>query len=218
MLSGEALAGAAIWAGGGQTADPVGTFLTTGGRLGLFGYVLYPLLPWLAFMIMGLGCGRLLRQSRIQNPVRWFASAGIALFVMFILIRGMNGYGNMLLYRDDLNLLQWLHVSKYPPSLSFTSMTLAMMCLGLALCFLIYTRGRHSSMDPLLVFGRVPLFFYLMHVHLLSGSAKLLGMWKSGGLLETFVSTGAVLLVLYPLCRWYANVKASRRESVLKYI
>jgi uncharacterized membrane protein len=218
MLCSEALAGLAIWAGGGQTAGPIGAFLATGGRLGQFGYVLYPLFPWLAFMIMGLGCGRLLRQGRIQDPARWFAGAGIALFALFLLIRGMNGYGNMLLYRDDLSLLQWLHVSKYPPSLSFSAMTLAMMCLGLALCFLIYTKGRNVSKDPLLVFGRVPLFFYLIHVHLLSGSAALLGTWQTGGLPETFVSTGAVLLVLYPLCRWYAKVKAARRETPLRYI
>lgn len=218
MLGSEILAGVAIMAGDGQTAGPVGAFLAAGGRLGDFGYVIYPLLPWLAYMILGLGCGRLLLQDHIRNRERWFATVGIALLALFFLVRGLNGYGNMLLYRSDMSLLQWLHVSKYPPSLSFASMTLGMMCLGLALCFRIYTKDRGYDKDPLIVFGRVPLFFYLLHVHLLSGSAKILGMWKSGGLFETFIAAGVVLVVLYPLCRWYMVFKRKHRNSLLRFI
>jgi uncharacterized membrane protein len=218
MLGSEILAGVAILAGDGKAAGPVGAFLAAGGRLGDFGYVIYPLLPWLAYMILGMGCGRLLLQNQIRNPARWFATAGTALLVLFFIVRGLNGYGNMLLYRDDMSLLQWLHVSKYPPSLSFASMTLGIMCLGLALFFHVYTKDRGFDKNPLLVFGRVPLFFYLLHVHLLSGSAKLLGMWKAGGLFETFIAAGVALIVLYPLCWWYAVLKRKRRNSVLRYI
>ncbi len=218
MLGSEALAGLAIWLGDGQRSGLLGAFLATGGRLGKFGYVLYPLLPWLAYMILGWSCGRLLENGTMKNPVQLFAAAGALLMVLFLVIRGLNGYGNMLLYRDDLTVLQWLHVSKYPPSLTFAFMTLSWMCFGLALFYRIYTNGRIFSGHPLLVFGRVPLFFYVLHVHLLSVGAVLLGLWKAGGLKETFMATAVVLLILYPLCRWYADLKRSHPRSILRFV
>jgi len=218
MLGSEALAGLAVWLGDGQRPGTVGAFLVTGGRLGTFGFVLYPLVPWLAYMILGWVCGQMLRERTIRNPVKWFTIAGTILLALFVIIRGLNGYGNMLLYRDDLSLLQWLHVSKYPPSLTFACLSLGMMCFGLASFFRIYANGVIFTADPLLVFGRTPLLFYVLHVHLLSGSAALLGLWKSGGLAETFVATAAVLLLLYPLCRWYAGIKKSHPRSFLRYV
>ena len=218
MVGGEALAGLAIWLGDGQNSGLLGTFLVTGGRLGDFGYVIYPLLPWLAYMVLGLGCGRWYILSRQESTGKWLLPAGMGLLVLFIFVRGLNGYGNMLLYRYDLSLVQWLHVSKYPPSLSFALMTLGLMVLVIWLFFKLYRSIRFPSADPLLLFGRVPLFFYLIHVHLLSGAAKLLGMWKKGGLLETFVAAGLVLFLLYPLCRWYARFKHGRPKSIWKYI
>ena len=217
MLGGEALAALAVWLGDGQRAGPIGSFLVTGGRIGTFAFVLYPLLPWLATMLLGWVCGRMLQQEIIKNPAKWFAAAGTSLLTLFILIRGLNGYGNMLLYRDDLSLLQWLHVSKYPPSFTFACLTMCLMCLGLALFFKLYANGSSFSGDPLITFGRTPLFYYVLHVHLLSGSARTLGLWKSGGLGETFTATALTLLILYPLCRWYSGLKKGYPGSILRH-
>ena len=218
MLGSEALAGLALWLGDGRHSGPLGALLATGGRIDDLVFVLYPLLPWLAYMILGLGFGRLLQQGVIKKPARWFAAAGVLLLGLFTIIRGLNGYGNMHLYRDNLNLLQWLHVSKYPPSLTFALLTLGLMSLWLALFFRIYTKNRIPTGDPLLVFGRAPLFFYLLHVHLLSGSAALLGLWEAGGLREAFIAAAVVLLILYPLCRWYAGVKRAHARSFLRFV
>jgi uncharacterized membrane protein len=218
MVGGEAIAGLAVWLGGGEQPGTIGAFLATGGKLGAIGFVLYPLLPWLAYMILGFGWGRLMVAGSVSRPVRGVAVGGIILLVMFAVIRGLNGYGNMLLYRDNLNLLQWLHVSKYPPSLSFALMTLGLMGILLALLMRIYGKGPNSLLDPLLAFGRAPLFFYLLHVHLLSGAAVLLGMWKKSGMSETFLAAGAVLVVLYPLCRWYTTTKAAYPHSILRFV
>ena len=218
MLGSEAVAGLALWANDGQSPGPIGALLATGGRLAPIGFVLYPLLPWLAYMVLGAACGRLMQRGVVHHPIRWFAMIGIILLAFFLIIRGLNGYGNMLLYRGDMSLLQWLHVSKYPPSLSFALMTLSMMCLGLALLYRIYSTADAFGADPLLVFGRTPLFFYLLHVHLLSGGAAVLGLWKSGGLTEAFLATMVVLAVLYPLCRWYARLKRAHPKSILRFV
>ena len=218
MIGSEALAGLALWANGGQGPGPIGALLATGGRLGAFAFVLYPLLPWLAYMVLGCCCGRLLERGRIKDQIRWYSAAGMILLALFVVIRGLNGYGNMRLYRDDMSLLQWLHVSKYPPSLTFALMTLSMMFLWLALFSRIYPRAGTATRDPLLVFGRAPLFFYILHVHLLSGSAWALGLWQAGGLSATFAASAAVLATLYPLCRWYAKVKGALPGSILRFI
>ncbi len=218
MVCGEALAGLAVWMGGGEQSGPVGAFLSTGGRLGTMGFVLYPLLPWLAVMVLGFGWGRWMAAGSLKRPALGCATGGLAALAIFAVLRGLNGYGNMLLYRDDVGLLQWLHVSKYPPSLTFMLLTLGLMGCILALLFRGYANARTFSVDPLLVFGRAPLLFYLLHVHLLSGAAILLGMWKKAGLLETFMASGAVLIVLYPLCRWYAGYKRAHARSFLRLI
>jgi uncharacterized membrane protein len=218
MLGSEALAGLALWANDGKSAGPFGAFIASGGRLGFSGYVLYPLLPWLSYMILGFACGRLMNRGTIENPKHGFLLTGLILLALFVVVRGINGYGNMLLYRDNLHLLQWLHVSKYPPSLSFGLLTLGLMCLCLAALMQLYPRKSATTIDPLLVFGRTPLFFYILHVHLLTGSAKALGLWKGGGLLTTAAATLAVLALLHPLCRWFAKVKRAHPQSLLKFI
>ena len=218
MLGGEALAGLALWMGEGQRPGPVGALLFTGGRLGSIGFVLYPLFPWLAVMICGWVCGRLMAGGSIRNPAKWFAAAGAILLILFLIVRGLNGYGNMALLRDDRSVLQWLHVSKYPPSLSFTCLTLGLMGIIQSLLFILYGRIEAAEGDPLLVFGRTPLLFYILHVHLLAGAAVMLGMWQGAELTATFAAAVAVLIILYPLCRWYAGVKQSHPRSVLRYV
>ncbi len=79
--------------------------------------------------------------------------------------------------------------------------------------------GRKPAADlTVKVFGRTPLFFYIIHVHLLAAAAWLLNMQQRGGLSETYLATGAVLMVLYPLCRWYDRLKKSYPRSLLRYL
>lgn len=218
LLFSEVLAGLAVWVGGGQSPEPIGAFLFTGKRIADNVAVVYPLIPWLAYMILGWVFGGLMLKRTSFNPVRVFAMAGAVSMVGFFIVRGFNGYGNMLLYRYDHSVVQWLHVSKYPPSLSFSTLELGIMFLMLSLLFKWY-RGRNaSSVNPLNVFGRTPLFFYVIHVHLLAGAAWLLNMRRTGGLVETFIATAAALIVLYPLCRFYGRLKQTYPKSLLRYV
>jgi uncharacterized membrane protein len=181
-------------------------------------FVLYPLLPWLAFMILGWVCGAYMLHKETFNPVRFFALAGSASLVVFFIVRGFNMYGNMLLYRYDNSILQWLHVSKYPPSLTFSALELGLMFVVLSLLFAWYRNRRASSANPLQVFGRTPLFFYVIHVHLLAAASRVLNMYQTGGLTETYLATVIALLVLYPLCRWYGRFKQAHPSSLLRYL
>jgi uncharacterized membrane protein len=183
---------------------------------------LYPILPWLGVMGMGWVFGSVLsgytpEQIRgLEGPLR---KIGLASIGLFIIVRGINGYGN-LLPRQGWSLVDWLYVSKYPPSQAFLLWALGGMCL-----FMSYALKHQDRSDfnqgltgVLNQFGRVPLFFYLTHLWLyrlrLPGAPGLfympltptLGFWVLG------------LWALYELCKRYEALKRKHRGSVLQYI
>jgi uncharacterized membrane protein len=218
LLFGEGLAGLALWAGGGQKPGLIAAFLITGGTATQNVFVLYPAIPWLAYMILGWVCGNYMLNGKELNPVRFFTMAGFFCLAVFLAVRGFNQYGNMLLFRYDNSITQWLHVSKYPPSLSFAALELGLMFLILAFWFTVYRNREASSFNPLQVFGRTPLFFYILHVHLLVLFARALNMYRSGGLFETFFATAAVLVLLYPLCLRHERLKQAHPNSLIRYL
>jgi uncharacterized membrane protein len=81
-----------------------------------------------------------------------------------------------------------------------------------------YRTHRARPAGPLMVFGRVPLFFYLIHVHLLTAAAHLLHLHRAAGLPATFAATLAALGVLYPLCRWYGHLKQAHPHGPLRFL
>lgn len=179
--------------------------------------ILYPAVPWTAVMATGWAFGEWLSQ-RSRPPIRQFLLAGGLAFVVFVVVRGFNGYGNMFVPRDDHSLVQWLHVSKYPPSLAFMALELGLSWVILAGLMWLEPRVAVRDDGPLLVFGQTALFFYLAHFLLLGGTARALGLLGKGGLLETYLATGGVLAILYPVCRWYRAKKRARPESLLRYV
>ena len=121
------------------------------------------------------------------------------------------------LYRDDATIVQWLHMSKYPPALVYSLMELGLMAL-LLVVFMRFERrmrGAPNRWNPLLVFGQTALFFYMLHFVLLGGSAiAITGGMMLRGLPETYAATGAVLVLLYPTA-WASapSNTATRRAS-----
>ena len=183
---------------------------------------LYPIFPWIG--VMGLGwvfgstiSGYTPEQIRgLEQPLK---KIGLSSIGLFFLVRGINGYGN-LLSRQGWSLVDWLYVSKYPPSQAFLLWALGGMCL-----FMSYALKRHDRTDfnegfsgMLNQFGRTPLFFYLTHLWLyrlrLPGAPGLfympmtptLGFWVLG------------LWALYELCVRYEVLKRKHPRSVLQYI
>lgn len=218
LVFSEAFAGLALWVAGGDRPGPIGAFLVTGGVITDGVLVLYPVLPWLAYMILGWSIGNLHITNRIWRPVRFYSVAGFICLSVFLIVRGLNGYGNMVLYRYGTSLVQWLHVSKYPPSLTFSMLELGLMFLSLAVLTRVYEHRTVSLWNPLIVFGQTPLFFYILHVHLLAAAAKVTGLYKSGGLVETGLATLMVMAVLYPLCVQFRKFKQTHPHSILRYV
>ena len=195
--------------------SPAIALLLTGGAISDSVLVVYPVLPWLAMMVLGWAFGRHLASGGRAEPVLWIG--GLAALALFAVVRGLDGYGNMLLHRADGSLVQWLHVSKYPPSLSFTALELGIMALVLAALFRL---ERRIAKPPTwsLVLGQAALFFYLLHIHLLELAAHALGMRKGGGLVETYLAAAAVIVLLFPLCWWWRGYKLRHPNSLARFI
>jgi hypothetical protein len=177
-------------------------------------------------MLIGWAFGRYLldrppNESGQQDTEKLLLLSGLSSLLFWAFLRSKNGYGNMGLLRDDTTIVQWLHMSKYPPGLVYSLMELGLM----ALCLVIFMRierrrvGRVSQWNPLLVFGQTALFFYMLHFILLGGSAiALTGGMMLRGLTETYIATAIVLVALYPVCLGFRSIKRKYPKSFLQYI
>lgn len=126
--------------------------------------VAYPLVPWVAVMALGFSCGPL---YALDRPVRrrYLAVCGAAAIAAFLVVRALNGYGDPVPWSSqgssNYTILSFLNTTKYPPSLAFLLMTLGPAALALAWL----DRPTLTPSNPLVVFGRVPLFYFVVHFY-----------------------------------------------------
>lgn len=188
--------------------------------------VSYPMTHWLAMMLLGWALGRFILAQPPgdhgrQQVEKLLLLSGLSSLLFWAFVRSRNAYGNMGLLRDDTTIVQWLHMSKYPPALTYSLMELGLMALFLVLFMRHERRSQGPVRDgnPLLVFGQTALFFYMLHFILLGASATVItGGMMQRGLTETWIAAVAVLVVLYPICRWFRTKKRQHPKSFLQYI
>ena len=202
----------------------------------------YPLIPWIGLMSAGFCFGRVLDLDP-ETRRRLLIRLGTGLTLLFVVLRWSNLYGDPSPWSAQptavLTVVSFLNCTKYPPSLLYLLMTLGPTILVLGLL----EHVRVGARNPFLVFGRVPLFYYLLHLPLLHAVALLFAQMRYGrlafllsmppslrgprpdfpadygyGLWQTYVIWAAIVLVLYPVCRWYADVKRRSTSPILSYL
>jgi uncharacterized membrane protein len=194
----------------------------------------YPLLPWIGVMLLGFGTAPLFQLAPRQRDARLLAW-GLAATAVFVAVRGIGIYGepNPWQQHDGVTstVIDFLNVTKYPPSLLYLLMT-----LGPAAILCAFTdRVWDSIRRPLMVFGRAPFAFYVAHLYLIHTLAVVFGVtqgfnardfltysffFPTGygvGLPATYAVWLVVVVALYPLCRWVSAVKARRQDWWLSY-
>lgn len=220
IVAGELLVGLCVQLGSDPAHPPLTlALLVVGGERGPL-IIGYPPIHWTAIMLLGWVWGRVL-MSKSPPPARiarQLAALGGAALVVYALVRGVNGYGNMLLYREDHSLVQWLHVSKYPPAIAYTALELGIMALVMAAFFQLALRRPARPEGLLITLGQTPMFFYLLHFPLLVMAGSILGVQHRLGLLATYAGAAGVVVVLYPFCRWYRQFKATGRHAWTRYV
>lgn len=180
---------------------------------------LYPLLTWLPAMLLGLVLGRMFVAGRLT--ARLLVAAGLAGLLVFAVLRGLNGFGNLELYRRSHELLEWLHCSKYPPSITFLALELGLALLVLALLMKCERLlARLPDGNPIAVLGRVPLFYYLLHLPMIGGliAVGLLPGRGEGSAAMSLLGTLAVVAACWPLCGAYAWYKGRYRHAWTRFL
>lgn len=183
---------------------------------------LYPIIPWLGVMGLGWCFGLYLNGFDWAGKRRLalrLAAVGVACYVVWFVVRLTNGYGN-LLARQGNTLVDWLYVSKYPPSLAFLLFTLGGMSLYLALGVVLQDRPnfQRGVSGAIVTIGSVPLFFYLAHLWLYKLGPRPL----AGAFDDMFLATGVFyfvgLPILWAACVGYRKLKRRYPRSILQYI
>jgi uncharacterized membrane protein len=219
MVLGEMVTGW-FWAPPGNSSVPAAFLVATYGSPTLS--IKYPVLPWLAIMVPGWVFGRhLIRfaagRSKVSGKtVLWIS--GAAGLLTFAVVRGFAGYGDMFLNRTDSSWQQWLHVSKYPPSITYYSLELGILFLCLALLRTIEPHIGIRENGVLYVFGQTAMFYYLAHRLTFETAATYFGLRGFDGITATYGLAAVMLVALYPACRWYRKLKADHRGSILRYL
>jgi uncharacterized membrane protein len=200
----------------------------------------YFLVPWVAVMALGYCFGALL-QLEPRTRRTQLIGLGTAMTFAFVFIRWGNGYGDSWPWKkqstDVYSVMSFLNCTKYPPSLLYLLMT-----LGPAILFLAaFEKARGWLADIVITYGRVPLFFYLLHIPLIHGGAVVVDLIRYGwsplawhgnwevvlnkvpadygvSLPMVYVIWLIVLVVLYPACRWFAAVKRRNPGGWLSYL
>jgi uncharacterized membrane protein len=174
---------------------------------------LYPIVPWAAIVVLGYAVGR--DSITRAHLSRWWSMLALASLGLFLVVRLVGGYGNSYEYSNVLSLEFWLF-SKYPPDLAFLSWSFACVFASLAVLRAVTRGGVPSWLQPLVVFGRVPFFFYIVHFYVLGIAAAALR--ARYGLPETYLIWLLLLVAMAWPCNWYYRKKRERPGSLLGYL
>jgi uncharacterized membrane protein len=201
--------------------------------------VLYSIIPWIGVMAAGYGFGTLLTlEPARRDRLCW--QIGLGGTVLFLVLRGLNLYGDPNPWSASGQMPGWLsflNTNKYPASLLFLLMT-----LGPTIALIpIAERARGAVARGVTVFGRVPFFYYVLHIPLIHVLALIVSKVRLGAvspwlftnhpmgnppppdgytwsLALLYVVWAVAIALLYLACRWFADLKARRQDWWLKYL
>jgi len=196
-------------------------------------FVVYPLVPWIGVMAAGYCLGPWVLLPRPERR-RHFLTLGVALGVGFVMLRASNLYGDPTPWTSAHGPLRaalgFLDCRKYPPSLLYLAMTIGPACCALAWM----DRPLGALAARVAIYGRVPLFYYVLHIALIHAVAIALS-WSELGpgavarvffpdnplghsLPAVYVFWIAIVSALYPACAWFAAVKRRSRAAWISYL
>ena len=196
--------------------------------------ILYPFLPWAGLMMLGYCLGKVLRNNDAANRKRSLIIAGMSTIALFIILRFINVYGDPAPWSPQptvfYTFLSFINSSKYPPSLFFMCMT-----IGPALLLMAWWDEIQNGFTKIVsVYGRVPFFYFLAHLFVIHLFSAVTYFMRGHSLAEgvnpaafiKFIEPGegfqlkyvylvwlAIVIALYPLCKWYDGYKTNHKEK-----
>jgi uncharacterized membrane protein len=205
-------------------------------------FVMYPLLPWSGVMALGYCFGAVVSLPAERRRVR-LVQLGVAALVLFAVLRATNWYGDARPFQHlatkTQTAMSFFDVTKYPPSLQYLCATLGILLLVFTMVdWALERRWVPRALDVVEIYGRVPFFYYVLHfylLHMLALATLMVAMHTvhvhpplpffsgpvpraSFSLPVVYAIWIAVVAALYWPCRWFAGVKARRRDWWLSYL
>ncbi len=208
--------------------------------------VLYSIIPWIGVMAAGFAFGKILTLDPARRN-RLCLAVGLSAIAIFLVLRGFNLYGDPRPWHAAAQgrngappmpaFLSFLNTTKYPASLSFLLMT-----LGPIIALMPLLEGVSGAVArAITLFGRVPFFFYMLHIPLIHALALVVSKVRLGvvspwlfanhpmgnpeppegyvwSLPLLYLIWAIAILLLYPACRWFAALKARKSDWWLQYL
>jgi uncharacterized membrane protein len=202
--------------------------------------IIYSFVPWLGIMLLGYGFGKLFTPDfGAGKRKKILLYSGTGMLLLFVVLRYFNLYGDpapWTLQKDALySFFSFINVSKYPASLLYTCIT-----LGPAMLLLVaFEKSKGKLVHIISVFGRVPFFYYILHIYLIH-ILTVVVFYASGYTAADIVNPSSpflfrpqvfgfnlyivyiiwigVLVILYPLCKWYNHYKSRHKHWWLSYL
>ena len=204
--------------------------------------IIYPFIPWLGLMMLGYCIGKIYEPSfSISERKKILIYTGGGLILFFVVLRYLNVYGNPFQWTNQstalTTFLSFMNVHKYPPSLLYMCIT-----IGPGLLFLSFFESSNNRLTRAIsVYGRVPFFYYVLHFYLIHISCMILFMSRGHAFTEAtppvfgipfrFLISGegyslkivyliwiSIVIVLYPLCKWFSELKKRKNYWWLSYL
>jgi uncharacterized membrane protein len=203
--------------------------------------VLYSIIPWIGVMAAGFAFGTILTWTRERRDGTCLA-IGAGAMMLFVALRALDLYGDPRPWTAGTHggiatVLSFLNTTKYPASLQFLLMTLGPTIASIPL----WERYRGKMAEWITVFGRVPFFYYILHIPLIHAVALVVSKIRLGevspwlfanhpmdvppapegyvwGLPLLYAVFGLTIVALYFPCRWFARIKRQRRDWWLSYL
>ncbi|NOU46869.1 MAG: DUF1624 domain-containing protein [Bacteroidales bacterium] len=179
----------------------------------------YPVIPWFALATLGSGMATAWLQVWKTDKKRILMSFLIATLVLItaIAIRLGRGYGNIFPY-SDFGGYSFLIDQKYPPSLFMNLWFFAMVVFGIT-AFIAIGHVAPKLLKVFAIVGKVPLFFYAMHLAILGIFVKRFDLfYREGGVMTSLIGLAVMLVVMLPLCQWFYGVKSRSKNYFIRLI
>lgn len=202
--------------------------------------VIYPFLPWIGILFMGYGSGRIFMQDvTVAKRRRILITSGLVMITLFFVVRGINIYGDLRTWAPQSTALKtvfaFMNVTKYPPSLLYSLITIGPGLLMLA--FLEQARGKVAGIAK--VYGSVPFFYYILHFYIIHtlcvivffasgyGTDQIVSMQVpfffrppqfGFDLWVVYIIWISVVAVLYRPCKWFSQYKRTHKQWWLSYL
>ena len=179
----------------------------------------YPVLPWFALAVLGsvMATGWLSTWKTDKERIAWSVGIAAVALLISIIVRMERGYGNIFAF-SDFGSYSFFFDQKYPPSLFMSLWFFAFVVLGIC-AFIVIGKAAPRLLMVFSIPGKVPLFFYGMHIAILGVFAKRFELfYREGGVLASLIGVAVMLVIMLPLCKWFYGVKKRSKNFIIRMI